>query len=65
MLFGDDFGDFLPDVKKNISYQERAALVTKHMTRWGTQWYALPNPTYGSWNGVLSSPKKDNLRGYE
>ncbi|MEL6822900.1 MAG: HAD family acid phosphatase, partial [Calditrichota bacterium] len=62
MLFGDDLGDFLPDVKKNISSAERAQQVDKNSVNWGTKWFALPNPTYGSWLRVLPQPAKSNLR---
>lgn len=64
MLFGDDFGDFLPDVKKNISHEQRAKLVDKYNKYWGTKWFALTNPTYGSWQGVLQGEKADNLTDY-
>lgn len=62
MLFGDDLGDFLPDVKKNITSAERAQQVDKNSAKWGTKWFALPNPTYGSWQRVLPQPAKSNLR---
>lgn len=62
MLFGDDLGDFLPDVKKNISSSERAEQVDKNSANWGTKWFALPNPAYGSWQRVLPQPAKSNLR---
>ena len=64
MLFGDDFGDFLADVKKNISHEQRGKLVDKYRDYWGTKWFALTNPTYGSWQGVLQGEKADNLTDY-
>lgn len=64
MLFGDDFGDFLPNVKKNITSEQRAKLVTAHGEKWGHVWYILPNPNYGSWWNVLKAPKSQCLEGY-
>ena len=63
MLFGDDFGDFLPDVKKDITPAQRAKLVEKYKDKWGTHWFALANPTYGSWRSILSN-KRDELTSY-
>ncbi len=65
MLFGDDLGDFLPHVKKDINHQQRAELVDKHKQRWGQTWYVFGNPTYGSWQRVLMGELKDHLDGYE
>ncbi|MGH1366199.1 MAG: 5'-nucleotidase, lipoprotein e(P4) family [Calditrichia bacterium] len=62
MLFGDDLGDFLPDVKKNITADQRAKLVADNSAKWGSSWFVLPNPTYGSWQRVLPQPMKSNLR---
>ena len=64
MLFGDDFGDFLPNVKKNITHERRAELVDEYQHYWGTKWFALTNPTYGSWQGVLQGEKSDYLMDY-
>jgi len=50
MLFGDDLGDFLSDVKK--SPEERRKLAEKYSANWGERWIVLPNPAYGSWEGA-------------
>lgn len=65
MLFGDDLGDFLPDVKSNITPEERAALVDEYSEHWGRKWFILNNPTYGSWESILSDPKSNYFRGIE
>ena len=65
MLVGDDLGDFLPDVKQSITTQERDLLVAKHKENWGTKWFTLANPTYGSWLSILESPKSAQLRGVQ
>lgn len=64
MLFGDDLGDFLPNAKKNITPEERARLVDEHGEKWGSVWFILPNPKYGSWLRVLEKPGSQYLKGY-
>ncbi len=64
MSVGDDFGDFLPNVKKNITPAQRAALVDQYQAHWGTRFFMLPNPTYGSWDTILNQPKQQYLRGF-
>ena len=64
MLFGDDLGDFLPGVKKNITANQRKKLVLENKEKWGITWFMLSNPTYGSWERVLPEPKHSNLNGY-
>ncbi|MEO0367391.1 MAG: HAD family acid phosphatase [Pseudomonadota bacterium] len=64
MLLGDDLGDFLPGVKNNTTPQERDLLVNQYQDHWGTKWFSLANPTYGSWRNVLEEPKSQYLRGY-
>jgi acid phosphatase len=65
MLMGDDLGDFLPNVKKNITPDQRFQLVEKHEKYWGTRWFMLTNPTYGSWETILEQPKSQYLQSYE
>ncbi|MCA8944450.1 MAG: 5'-nucleotidase, lipoprotein e(P4) family [Planctomycetes bacterium] len=48
MLIGDDLGDFLPYARQ-ASLEERAQNTEKYVARWGTSWFVLPNPIYGSW----------------
>ena len=45
---GDDFGDFLPDVRRQ-KVPEREQARCAHRDRWGRQWFMIPNPMYGSW----------------
>ncbi|MEO8128306.1 MAG: HAD family acid phosphatase [Bryobacteraceae bacterium] len=51
MLFGDDLGDFLSQVRQ--SPQERKKLAEKYVANWGERWVILPNPAYGSWDQAL------------
>lgn len=62
MLFGDDLGDFLPDVKSDITPEERSELVEEYSEHWGRKWFIFSNPTYGSWESILSDPKSDFLK---
>ena len=64
MFVGDDLGDFLPNVKKNITPVERELMVTEHSEKWGTFWFILPNPEYGSWLTILKKPRNQYLREY-
>lgn len=64
MLVGDDFGDFLPQVKSNITPAKRFELVEKYQTYWGSRWFMLTNPTYGSWETILQQPKQQYLQGF-
>lgn len=54
MLFGDDFRDFvsLPKERDTLAGRMEAALAREHW--WGERWFVLPNPMYGSWEGMLS-----------
>ena len=64
MLFGDNLGDFLPNVKKNITPEQRDKLVHQNTNKWGTKWYMLSNPAYGSWLYTLEDPKSKYLIDY-
>jgi 5'-nucleotidase (lipoprotein e(P4) family) len=46
MLFGDDLADFISEYR--TSTQARMSEAMKH-NEWGTKWFMLPNPMYGSW----------------
>lgn len=63
MLFGDDLGDFLPRAEVKALREPRApdqhvGVATRPapwQVRFGTQWFLLPNPSYGSWEIALSN----------
>lgn len=50
LIIGDDLNDFVP---ANVSREERDALIERHAANWGTSWFMLPNPVYGSWERAL------------
>ncbi|HEX2062022.1 MAG TPA: HAD family acid phosphatase, partial [Thermoanaerobaculia bacterium] len=47
LLLGDDLNDFASAREK--SHAERAQIITDTRSWWGTRWFILPNPMYGSW----------------
>lgn len=51
LLLGDNLGDFLDGIDGSIA--ERAARVEAHAGHWGRDWFMLPNPSYGSWEGAV------------
>lgn len=60
MLVGDDFGDFLDGVRSASTEARNTALATT-MDRWGSNWFILPNPSYGSWLNVLPKGQHEAL----
>lgn len=50
MLFGDDLADFISEYRTPA--QVRMSEAMKH-NEWGTKWFMLPNPMYGSWESTL------------
>jgi len=51
LLVGDDFNDFTSGARTSID--KRLQLSEKYQGRWGTRWFVVPNPTYGSWLGAI------------
>lgn len=51
LLFGDNLFDFVEADDPDAAARE--ALLTSHASYWGTRWFMLPNPMYGSWDDVL------------
>jgi predicted secreted acid phosphatase len=50
-FFGDVLSDFegLTYNDQNNKVSERAEMAHRERTRWGTDWFILPNPLYGTW----------------
>jgi acid phosphatase len=48
LLFGDDLNDFTGASGKSVT--ERQAIADAAAQEWGTRWFVLPNPMYGSWS---------------
>lgn len=49
---GDNLGDFLGH--ENDTPEARRRLTAPYDAFWGVRWFALPNPSYGSWEGALT-----------
>jgi acid phosphatase len=52
LLLGDDLNDFADAREK--SHADRAALIESTRGEWGTRWFMIPNPIYGSWERALT-----------
>jgi 5'-nucleotidase (lipoprotein e(P4) family) len=50
LLLGDDLNDFANARDKSAA--ERDAILTRTAGWWGTRWFILPNPMYGSWEAA-------------
>lgn len=65
MLFGDDLGDFLPRSQVRLLRDQRPTdrpvgaaadgSAAPWLARFGSQWFLLPNPSYGSWEVALAN----------
>ncbi len=51
-LVGDNLGDVLSG--EDAAVAARDALVAPYDAFWGTRWFLLPNPTYGSWESAIT-----------
>ena len=57
---GDDLADFLPDVRRATPIAREHARCAVD-SRWGRQWFVLPNPMYGSWLVALGQDFRSAL----
>jgi acid phosphatase len=51
LLLGDDLNDFANAREKSIV--ERDEIITSKESWWGTRWFMVPNPMYGSWERAM------------
>ncbi|MBK5259340.1 MAG: 5'-nucleotidase, lipoprotein e(P4) family [Thermoanaerobaculia bacterium] len=56
-VLGDDLNDFID--AHSASQQERDALVARNAAEWGSRWFILPNPMYGSWESPILEGTKE------
>ena len=47
LLVGDDLNDFASGTREG-TWADRNAVVERHADWWGTRWFVVPNPMYGS-----------------
>lgn len=52
LVVGDDLRDFLY-TPGPATPETRRALAREHADKWGSRWFLLPNPSYGSWDRAL------------
>ena len=55
-VLGDDLNDFVNT--QEASAAERDALVRANADKWGSTWFVLPNPMYGSWEDAVIGEAK-------
>jgi acid phosphatase len=51
-VVGDDLADFIR-LPEGVNDEQRVELARQQEDRWGTEWFMLPNPIYGSWEQAL------------
>lgn len=54
LMAGDDLNDFVN--LRRAPWAERDAFITKMKDWWGTRWFMIPNPMYGSWEHAAIGP---------
>lgn len=57
LLVGDDLNDFTNARDKNVA--ERDQIVGNRESWWGTRWFMIPNPVYGSWERPFTAGVSD------
>ena len=55
LLMGDDLNDFANARDKSVA--ERYDVVAQKESWWGTKWFIVPNPMYGSWERAITGGK--------
>jgi len=51
-VVGDDLADFVA-LPRGADEDQRQKLAADNASRWGTYWFLIPNPMYGSWEQAL------------
>jgi acid phosphatase len=59
LLVGDDLRDFVYTPER-VTPEGRVALAREHSAKWGSRWFLLPNPAYGSWDRALYGDALDD-----
>lgn len=52
LMFGDSLGDFVAGKDADTPIATRNELIGKYSESWGSKWFMLPNPMYGSWDSA-------------
>ncbi len=68
LIIGDDLADFMDGVRKGTSAEQRRQMAEARSDWWGSRWFILPNPMYGSWMSPLEGKgpngKMEALKGF-
>lgn len=63
--FGDVLGDFKPYLEivddNRRAFEERQDIADEYKDNWGSTWFILPNPMYGSWSVKHAIPKDEMM----
>jgi 5'-nucleotidase (lipoprotein e(P4) family) len=64
MFFGDSLRDFSETfkVKPGVTNASRDRLVDEAAAHWGSDWFVLPNSSYGEWERLLGDKPETHLR---
>ncbi|WP_244646627.1 5'-nucleotidase, lipoprotein e(P4) family [Sphingomonas sp. CFBP 8760] len=81
LLIGDDLNDFVaskePLIPPAPTPADRTTLAEKYLDQWGTRWFLISNPLYGSWetatnsnnqkrdDAILLQEKNDLVKGFK
>ncbi|MEA2489599.1 MAG: hypothetical protein QOH21_1391, partial [Acidobacteriota bacterium] len=57
LLLGDDLNDFANARELNVA--DRDKLIERTTPWWGTRWFMIPNPIYGSWERAVAASGTD------
>ncbi|WP_143871407.1 HAD family acid phosphatase [Catenovulum sediminis] len=63
MIIGDDANQMIPKISASPP-NTRKKLAAQYNEMWGTRWFLLPNPAYGSWRDVLPNNLNNAIQGY-
>lgn len=60
MIVGDDINQMIPQVS-TLPMTARKKLTSQYDEMWGSRWFIVPNPVYGSWLDVLPNDINKSL----
>lgn len=62
-IFGDTLGDFAPKLgASGITPDQRKEQAKQYQDKWGSKWFMLPNPIYGTWLNTLGDEPEAYLK---
>ena len=62
LLIGDDFNDFYTTAREQATVAGRSEIVDAFEDYWGTRWFVVPNPSYGSWERSVPAAPAEKLK---